>query len=161
VLFSALGVTLVATVVSGREKPAADLVVEPARSDVRVAAKAEAELPPDLDIESLRRARKGAPIADLFSASQPDQPPGTPGNSAQAEGPGAAPVEQPLPFQYLGRMVDDGRLSVFLTRGDDTFTVHQGETLEQYRVDKVADASISFTHVPTGARKVLSIPPLN
>jgi hypothetical protein len=126
---------------------------------VRVAAKAVAELPPDLDIESLRRARKGAPIADLFSAPQPEQ--AAPGDAAQAQAAGAVPAEPPLPFQYLGRMVDDGRLSVFLTRGDDTFTVHQGETLEQYRVDKVADASISFTHVPTGASKVLSIPPLN
>jgi hypothetical protein len=159
---SALGVTLLATVVSGREKPAADLVVEPS---VRTASQLASQGAPsvsadDLDLDRLRRGQHAAPIADLFGADAPQQHAALSSN-AGAGAPDAVRAEPALPFQYLGRVIDEGGLSVFLTRDNEPYSVREGQTIEQYRVDKVGDAAIDFTHLPSGARKVLAIPPLN
>jgi len=157
-LGAALVVALAAAVMmgGGPRNPAEDLVVAPTeRGATRAAAQVPvqgAAVPDDLDIEGLRRARKDRPIGDLFVAEAP--PPA--GNAIQ--GANAAPSEQALPFQYLGKMIEDGRTSVFLARGEESLVVRPGQTIEgQYRVDSVSDAAVSFTHLPSGARKTLTI----
>lgn len=170
-VLGALGVTLVATVVSGREDPAPEQVTPrvqaaPATDVHRAAQEASPTSAQalraleDLDLARLERARRDKPVADLFLADPVNAvAPGLPASGIPHESVKAP--EPPLPFTYLGRVVDEGRLSVFLARGADSFSVREGETVERYRVDKITDTDIRFTYLPTRAHKVLAVPALN
>ncbi len=155
---AALAVTLVASVVSGREKPAADTVAPAARSE-KLAALGASVSAGDLDLRALQRAKKDAGSAvDLFAAdaAPAEAPQAGKGHAA------AAPAEAPLPFKYLGKVIDEGKLSVFLTTGSTHYSVQQGQTVaKEYRVERITEAAITFTYLPTGSRKVLAIPSIN
>lgn len=48
---------------------------------------------------------------------------------------------------------------LYLSRGNDTFVVHAGDTLENaYKVLTVDARRIEFEHIPTSTRQVLDIP---
>ena len=136
-----------ASVVAGREQPSA--VVEPAapRIDTRLQANA------DIDLAKLEaRVDEGARI-DAFAPRNfsPVMPP-----QAAAGG----PVKQeapPLPFRYLGKMVEDGKLSVFLANGDESVTVHAGERIGDYRIDKITEAEVRFTFLPLKIKQSLPL----
>jgi hypothetical protein len=68
------------------------------------------------------------------------------------------PAAPPLPFTYLGQMLDEGKLQVFVARGDNSYSLSAGLTIDQYRVDKIADGSVTFTHLPSRTRQTLHIP---
>lgn len=160
-----LALVLVASVVTGREKPS-PVPVEPAASlQKRTSAEqhvSDADL--DLDLDLLERpqrdADKVAASADPFARHSfappaPAQP--------QAAAP-AAPQVPELPFKYLGKVVEEGKLSVFLARGDDSFSLQAGRKHkldEQYRVDKVTESAVTFTYLPMNARQTLDIPAVN
>jgi len=155
VLSGALVVTLIATVVSGREKPGSELIVPASeRAAAQVATQPAALVADeDLDLDKLQRAKKDDSIGELFTRdAEPAQQ-----AIAGAAGTPAKPAEPAFPFQYLGRMVDQGKVSVFLTKGDEPIVAAPGQSLEQYRLDAVSDTTVSFTDVNTGARKVLQI----
>jgi hypothetical protein len=160
-LLGALAVTFIAVLVSNRDQPAEDLVVEPvsstARSASRTPAPAAAE---DFDLEKLRRPRSDIKVAELFGT---DPEPAGQASTGNGMAPGAqAPVEAALPFRYMGKVIDEGRTSVFLAQGDDQHhSVQAGQTVSGYRVDQVTDDAITFTHLETKTKKVLQVPPLN
>jgi hypothetical protein len=145
---------LIASVVVGRERPA-DVPAEPAaRVDTRIQAS-------DQDFDLSKLARDGepapAPAANPFARRNFGQAQGAPAAAAPAGAP-------PLPFKYLGKAIEDGKLSVFLASGDKTYSVHAGqkERLENdYRVDKVTESGISFTYLPMKTRQTLDIPAVN
>lgn len=67
-----------------------------------------------------------------------------------------APV---LPFAFMGRMTDGAVAMVYLSRGEESWTVKGGETLDgNYKVVSVNPQQIVFEHVPTGTQQTLSIP---
>lgn len=79
--------------------------------------------------------------------------------------PAPAPVVQepvgppPLPYKFMGKMDDGGSQVLYLSRGNDTFVVHAGDTLENaYKVLTVDARRIEFEHIPTSTRQVLDIP---
>jgi hypothetical protein len=157
VLCGALVVTLIATVVSGREKPGGELVVPASeRAAAQIAAQpAVVVADEDLDLGKLQRARKDDSIGELFTR---DAEPAQQANAgAAAGGTPAKPAEPAFPFQYLGHMVDQGKVSVFLAKGDEPIVAAPGQSLDHYRLDAVSDTTVSFTDVTTGARKVLQI----
>jgi Tfp pilus assembly protein PilP len=67
------------------------------------------------------------------------------------------PVAPPLPFRYLGKMIEDGKLNVFLARGDESLAVRAGQKLGEYRVDKVTDSEIVFTYLPLKTKQSLPL----
>lgn len=68
------------------------------------------------------------------------------------------PAAPPLPFTYLGRMVEEDRVIVFLQHGERNLVVREGETLVGvWRVDRVTDQAIGFTYVPLGKSQTLSL----
>ena len=156
----ALAVTLIATVVSGREKPGTDFVAAPAeRAAAQLGAQGSVQETADIDLDKLQRPKKElSPAVELFTAVDPQPAAGVHGQSqARAE-----PREPPLPFKYLGKVIDDGKRSVFLMAGDAYYSVQQGETvIKQYRVDRITDAAVTFTYLPTGTHQVLAVPPMN
>ena len=136
---------LLATVVSGREKPDLSEDAAPARAPVQVAA-VEA---PELDPARLRRARTDQAIADLFASPAPAPEAGQP--AARASAP-------PLPFQYVARITDGGNTTVYVLHGEDHYGVKPGLVIDRsYRVEKVTETAVTFTYLPLGTRQVLSL----
>jgi len=146
--FAAVAVVgALASVVAGREQPSS--IVEPAapRVDTRLQANA------DIDLAKLQdRMGEGAQV-DAFAPRNfaPVVPP-------QAAAAGAAKPEAPaLPFKYLGKMVEDGKLSVFLANGDESITVHAGQRIGDYRIDKITEAEVRFTYLPLKTKQSLPL----
>lgn len=136
---------LLASVVAGRERPAS-VAAEPAsRIDSRVQLG-------DLDLSKLERAAPGtAPGADPFAPKSFAPPP-----AQQAAAP-AKPEAPALPFRYLGKLIEDGKLSVFLANGEESLTVTAGAKIGDYRVDKVTESEIQFTYLPLKTRQSLPL----
>ena len=64
---------------------------------------------------------------------------------AAPEPPGAPP----LPFVYAGKVTQDGRTEVYVTRNDELGRIAPGENIDaQYRVDAISASSIRFTYLP-------------
>jgi hypothetical protein len=144
VLAGIAAVGALASVVAGREQPSFRAPPEP-KVDARL------QVREDIDLAKLEaRVDEGAKI-DAFA----------PKNFSPAEGPQASPAaksEAPaLPFRYIGKMVDNGKLAVFLANGADSFTVTEGERVGDYRVDKITEAEIRFTYLPMKAKQTLPL----
>jgi hypothetical protein len=76
----------------------------------------------------------------------------------------ASPLPQapPLPFQYVGQQLREGRREAFVALGDRTWVVVPGSVLiEQYRVDAIQPSRIHFTFLPLnqGQELVTGQPP--
>ena len=147
------GLALIASVVAGRERPSVPAPAEPARQiDARVRAS------DDLDLDKMFRAENddARPVVDPFARKSFSPEP------AAAEAPAQPPAAPPLPFRYVGKMIEDGKLAVFLSRGDDSYSVHSGQKIDaQYRVDKVSRTQVVFTYLPLKTRQTLDIPSVN
>jgi len=66
-------------------------------------------------------------------------------------------VAPPLPFRYIGRMLDGDKLAVFLANGNDSFAAKAGERLGDYRVDKVTETEVVFTYLPLKTKQTLPL----
>lgn len=158
-----LALGLIASVVTGRERPATSAAEPAARIDTRLQASPRAE-EMDLDLSKLARGAEETKPED----ARPVDPfarrsfsPREPGPQA-AHAPAAAPSAPPLPFVYLGKAIEDGKLEVFLSRGDKSYSVHAKQKLDdEYRIDKVTETSITFTYLPLKTRQTLDIPAVN
>jgi hypothetical protein len=138
-----------ASVVAGRERPTLDLSQPPARESASVVSAN------GLDLDKL-----------ALRAEQPDEKKGVdpfaPRSFSPVEGaarPGAPhkPVAPPLPFKYLGKMIEDGKLNVFLARGEESLSVRAGQKIGEYRVDAVTDSEIVFTYLPLKTKQSLPL----
>lgn len=92
--------------------------------------------------------RMSAGSANLFAVRswQPPPPPPRPVAAVQDLAPPSAP---PLPFRYLGRMEDGGRITVFLGEGAQTVrVVRQGDQLSDYRIDEISAQGMRLTYLP-------------
>lgn len=70
------------------------------------------------------------------------------------------PKPPPLPFKYLGRWVDDGRLTVFLVQGEQPVPVQLGQVLPgNWRVDEITERTVVFTYLPLDMQSTLGITP--
>ncbi len=157
-----LALALIASVVAGREKPSEVQARPAARIDSRVSAKAAVEQ--DLDLSALARdpaAAQLAPANDPFARRSFAAPAPARAQAAAAAAPAAPAGPPPLPFTYLGKMIEEGKLKVFVARGEDSFTLSAGQKIDQYRVDKVTESSVTFTYLPSKARQALDIPAVN
>ena len=134
---------LLASVVAGREKPLAPAPVEPAaRLETRI----------ELDLAKLEERTHDGARADPF-AQKSFAPPA----AAAAPPPPAKPTAPPLPFAYLGKVIEDGKLAVFLARGGESLSVKPGDTLGEYRVDAVTENEIRFTYLPLKTKQSLPL----
>ena len=135
-----------ASVVAGRESATPNVVEPVKRIDTRLQANA------DIDLAKLQERVDEGAKTDAFAPRNfsPVIPPQAAGAPAKAEAPA-------LPFRYLGKMVDDGKLSVFLANGDETITVHAGQRIGDYRVDKITEAEVRFTYLPLKTKQSLPL----
>ena len=135
-----------ASVVAGREQPS---IVAPAapKVDTRLQVRG------DLDLGKLEAARVGNDSkVDPFA-------PRSFGSAAapQTSGPVAKREAPALPFRYIGKMIDNGQLAVFLQKGDESYTAMAGERVGDYRIDKITENEIRFTYLPMKTKQTLPL----
>jgi len=76
----------------------------------------------------------------------------------QAPLPLPKPTAPPLPFAYVGKVVEDGKPMVFVSKQQKNFMLKGGEVIEgTYRVDKVESGQVVFTYLPLAAEQVMTI----
>jgi hypothetical protein len=69
-----------------------------------------------------------------------------------------APQAPPLPFAYLGKLVDADRIIVFLTNGNRNWVVRSGDTIDgTYRVEAIGDRTMTLTYLALDIRQELGI----
>lgn len=115
---------------------------------------------PALQLDKLVRAEvsESEPERDPFAGKSwylPPPPP-TPAEVKVQEAP--RPTAPPLPFGYLGRMLeDDGHVVVYLTQGTRVYSVSQGDTLDGiYRLESVASNQLVLTYLPLDTKQILN-----
>jgi hypothetical protein len=70
-------------------------------------------------------------------------------------GPQAAP---PLPFSYVGRLVQNGKTEVIVMRGGVLYSVAEGEEIEgEYRVERISGSNVAFTYLPARVKQNLDL----
>lgn len=87
--------------------------------------------------------------ANLFRAQswQPPPPPPPPPEKPKAP---------PLPFTYLGHLVEDRGVALFLGRQQQTLIVRAGDTIDgTYRVDAITAQRAVFTYLPLDVQQPL------
>ena len=132
---------LLASVVAGRERPTLSIISEPAAQTI--------------DLSQVQRAPASAgagPAADPFAPKNFSPPP-----PIQSGAPKAKAEAPPLPFRYVGKMIEDGKLAVFLANGDEAVTAVAGQQIGDYRVDQVTESEIRFTYLPLKTKQSLPL----
>jgi len=130
------------------------------RSQEVVGSTVHAPVTPALGFPVRAPLADGDAGTDLFAAKSwyvaPPPPPPPPPVVAL---PPPKPVAPALPFTYMGRLGGaPGEAVVYLVKGDRTFPVKGGETLEGvYRVEKIEAAQVEFTYLPLNEKQVLLI----
>lgn len=68
------------------------------------------------------------------------------------------PKAPPLPFQYLGKVVEEGRTKVFLARQGQHLIVHEGDVLDDsYAVLQIAAGQMVIEYRPLQEKQTLAI----
>jgi hypothetical protein len=143
---------LCASVVGGREArppaPPPPLAPEP---------QAREAPPPDLELDRLARPGLGEPLANLFASPRAATAP----RAARPAPPPlpAAPVAPPAPLRYVGRILEEDEIAVFVAPTAELLLAVPGATLGgQYQVQEVTPAALTLVYLPLGTRQVVPIP---
>ncbi|MFL6566294.1 MAG: hypothetical protein ACJ8G5_15270 [Burkholderiales bacterium] len=142
----ALVLVAAASMVAGREKPVPEVIEAAAARPARAIV---AQQPSDIDLARLERTAPAAAGNDPFAPKSFAPPPAPAAPAARASAPPQPPSAPPLPFVYAGKVTQDGRTEVYVTRDDNLISVAPGESIDgEYRVDAVSASSIRFTYLP-------------
>lgn len=103
---------------------------------------------PELKFEKLTARQFEEVTLDLFArkswyvAPPPPPPP--------------KPMAPPLPFSFAGRLIEDGRTTVFLSRPGSNHAVKTGEIIDRtWRVGEIAATSMTFIYLPLNEQQTL------
>lgn len=130
----------------------------PARAARTAAAgSARPPAPAEIALEKLRRPQAGQSVKDVFAAHSWHVPPPPPPPPPQMQPPLPASAP-PLPFVYLGKMVDQGGVTVFVAKQDSNYAVKAGDVLDgSYRVDAIAGSLMTLTYLPLDMKQTMHI----
>ena len=118
----------------------------------------------ELNLARLQRSRALEPVGDLFVPQdfRPPPPP-PPKRSAPVPAvlpqPAPPPQAPPLPFHYIGKLVEEGSgASVFLALGDRNLVLKPGDVVDdKYRVEEVTEHAVVLTYLPLSLRQTIPI----
>jgi hypothetical protein len=154
-----LALTAAAWVRDSDKESAAAVVEAPARSaSAQPAAQPAKAAGERVALEKLRAHALDANNADPFAARSWRKAvlKRAPGPEAVVAPP--APTAPPLPYTYMGKLISEEDNAVFLTQGERSLVVHEGDVIDSmYRVDRFADSAVTLTHLPTGIQQTLVI----
>jgi hypothetical protein len=151
----ALAGTLIAVAwVSGTEE---DVVVPVERQDAGAARRVRGsgdsgQALPELRLAALDGRGFGDLKTDLFAAKSWYVPP--PRKPAAPRKPTAPPV----PFAYIGRMIEGDSVAVFVSQGVQNRTLRVGDVINHvWRVDAIEATRMKFTYLPLDETKYLTL----
>lgn len=156
-LGSALALTVgVSAWMAGQEAGPGDDEAAPAGAAERPAGRRQAGRTgsvPDLRLQ--RGSGEGGEIRDLFAVQSWFAPP----QEATAAGqPAAAPQMPALPFTYFGKLVDGGRVTVYLATAERNLAVRRGDVIDgTWRVDAIRPGAMVLRYLPLGRTQTLEI----
>jgi hypothetical protein len=111
---------------------------------------------PELELEKLELARSPEPIANAFEPRSWIPPPlkimlGPPP-------PPPPPQAPPLPYIYIGKMMDAGEIVVFLANRERNYSVRSGDKLDDlYQVNDIKPTMMVLTYLPLNLQQSLMI----
>jgi hypothetical protein len=125
-----------------------------AERPVRDADPARADAVPEVRLDLLGKRAAVAPAGDPFRAQSWEPP--VEQRVRRAAPPPPPPQAPPIPFAYMGKLVDEGTTTVFLARADRNYVVRAGDTIDgTYRIEKVGDEALEFVYLPLKAKQTL------
>ena len=160
VIGTTLAGTLAAVIWAHQQTPdnATTALVAPSKHK-KIAAQSSTSDGSTLALNKLHRDsnRQNNKITDIFAAKSWYVPPPPPPPSRPAP-----PMAPPLPFTYLGQLLQDGQLTVFLTSQNQNYAAKVGDIIDdRYRVDSIAAQSMVFTYLPLHQQQSLAIGNVN
>src|SRR5262249_1203188 len=112
-------------------------------------ARAAPEQTPALDLGKLRRRPSTEPDSEAFGAPSFRPAPPKAGKGARSTLAGASapppppPQAPPLPFAYIGRLIEDTDTTVFLAQGERNLVVKPGEVIDNtYKLEEVGERTV-------------------
>jgi len=70
----------------------------------------------------------------------------------------AAPAVPAMPYRFAGKLLQEGRLQIFLAKGDEVVPIRQGETLDgAYRVESIGEAQITLLYLPLKRKETIPV----
>jgi hypothetical protein len=128
-------------------------------------ARAAPEQAPALDLGKLRRRPTTKPDSEAFGprSFRPAPPKASKGAAASALAmaappppPPPPPQAPPLPFAYVGRLVEDRDTTVFLAQGERNLVVKPGEVIDNtYKLEEVGERTLVLTYLPLSQKQTL------
>ncbi len=94
------------------------------------------------------------PPPGLFNATSwaPPPPPAPPPEAAPA------PVAPPFPYEYMGKLLEDGVLTAFFMQGNRVLSLKAGDTVDSvYRVDQMTGEQMNLTFLPLKQSQVVRL----
>ena len=106
-----------------------------------------------IQLEKFKRTAPEAEAEDIFKGKSWYVPPPPP-----KPVPPPPPMAPPLPFSYVGKLIDGGKVTVFLARQDRNYTVKQGEIIDgTYRVEEVRPPMMTLLYIPLNQKQSMQI----
>lgn len=103
-----------------------------------------------------------AEVENVFSAKSWYVPPPPPPPSSLRDAPPPPPMAPPLPFTYVGKLVEEGKTTVFLATPDRNFMVKEGDVINgTYHVDQLKAPLMILTYLPLNIKQTLQIGEVN
>ena len=119
---------------------------------------ATAQRVPELQLERLPQRFPSEAPADLFSARSWDALAAEEASQNAAPPPRPPPQAPPLRFKFLGKLIDENRVTVFLTDGERNWVVQAGDMIDgAYRVETVGDRTMTLTYLALKLPQELAI----
>jgi hypothetical protein len=94
------------------------------------------------------------PPPGLFTSTNwaPPPPPAPPPEAAPA------PVAPPFPYEYMGKLLEDGVLTAFFMQGNRVLSLKAGDTVDSvYRVDQMTGEQMNLTFLPLKQSQVVRL----
>jgi hypothetical protein len=136
-----------ATPVAAVNKPTGKAERQDARKESRQASASE------LRLELLKRQPMKTGGEEMFAGKSWYVPPPPPPPL-----PPPPPAAPPLPFTYMGKLLQGDQWAVFLTSPDRNFMVKPGDVIEDtYRVEEVRVPMMTLTYLPLNMKQTLYI----
>lgn len=151
-LWGTLILTLAATAwVAASDEPS-EPVAAPARKTARLAvATPPGEMPPEVPATYVRTPIEAAP-EDLFGSAQPIPP------EVEVPSAPAKPTMPAFPFAYAGKMIEEGRYTIFLTQGERNLAAHLGDVVDGvWRVQSIQPPTMRLLYLPLNTEVSIAI----
>jgi hypothetical protein len=107
----------------------------------------------DINMEKLRRLKIEQNVKNVFTSKPWSISP--PVTKAMTQ---SSPATPPLPFTYLGKLIDQDTRMVFISKLDRNYVIKVGDVIDgTYRVDEINGSLMNLTYIPLNIKQTMQI----